>query len=87
MDGNRITSVAELRTRMGDASAITASKVDTSLDEFGRDFIARAPFLVLSTADAQGRQDASPKGDAPGFVAVLDDRTLAIPDRKGNKLL
>ena len=42
---------------------------------------------MLSTADAEGNQDASPKGDGPGFVIVEDDKTLAIPDRKGNKLV
>ena len=50
------------------------------------DFIAKCPFLILTTADANGRCDASPKGDAPGFVHVLDDKTLVIPDRPGNRL-
>jgi len=86
-DPHRIENVSQLRERMGQASPATAAKVDDRLDAFGRDFIARAPFLVLSTADAHGRQDASPKGDAPGFVEVVDDRTLLIPDRKGNRLL
>src|SRR5262249_23867760 len=47
----------------------------------------RSPFVIMSTADAQGNQDASPKGDGPGFVAVEDDHTLVIPDRKGNQLV
>src|SRR5262245_20112447 len=54
------------------------------LDKHCRAFIARSPFLVIASADASGRCDASPKGDAPGFVKVIDDETLLIPDRLGN---
>ena len=50
-----------------------------------RRFIAHAPFVVLSTHGLDGRCDASPRGDAPGFVSVVDDRTLLIPDRPGNR--
>ena len=56
------------------------------LDEFARAFLERCPFLVLSTANTAGHQDASPKGDAPGFVLVEDETHLVIPDRPGNKL-
>jgi len=56
----------------------------TRLDKHCRAFIARSPFLVIASADPSGRCDASPKGDAPGFVQVLDDETLLIPDRLGN---
>ena len=86
-DPHRIENLAQLRERMGEPSPATAAKVEGKLDDFARDFIARSPFLVLSTADVEGRMDASPKGDAEGFVAVADDHTLLIPDRKGNKLL
>ena len=54
------------------------------LDKHCRDFIARSPFVVIASADPAGRCDASPKGDAPGFVHVIDDATLLIPDRLGN---
>jgi uncharacterized protein len=54
------------------------------LDKHCRAFIARSPFLVIASSDPSGRCDASPKGDAPGFVRVLDDETLLIPDRLGN---
>jgi PPOX class probable FMN-dependent enzyme len=54
------------------------------LDRHAQAFIARSPFLVVASADAFGRCDASPKGDAPGFVTVLDEATLLIPDRLGN---
>ena len=86
-DEHRIDSVEQLCERMGEPNPVVAQKVNDFLDDFARDFIAHSPFLVLSTADASGRQDASPKGDGPGFVAVQDDKTLLIPDRKGNKLL
>ena len=55
------------------------------LDHHCRAFIARAPFVLVATSDREGRMDISPKGDPPGFVRVLDDRTLAIPDRPGNQ--
>ena len=61
-----------------------AEKQLDTLDEFARLFIARSPFMVMATADADGNCDASPRGDAPGFVVVLDDRRLLIPDRPGN---
>jgi PPOX class probable FMN-dependent enzyme len=54
------------------------------LDHHCRAFIAAAPFVVIATADAHGRADASPRGDAAGFIAVHDDSTLLIPDRRGN---
>ncbi len=57
------------------------------LDRHAINFIRRSPFLVLATADAEGRCDASPRGDAPGFVEVLDETRLAIPDRRGNNRL
>ena len=54
------------------------------LDRHCRAFIAVSPFVVIATADAHGRADASPRGDAPGFVAVRDDTTILVPDRRGN---
>jgi uncharacterized protein len=61
-------------------------KVVDHLNEHVRDFIARAPFLVMATANGDGRCDASPKGGLPGFVAILDERHLLIPDVAGNRL-
>jgi PPOX class probable FMN-dependent enzyme len=86
-DPHRIDTTERLRERMGQPNDFVKGKVDDFVNDFAREYIAASPFLVLSTANAEGRQDASPKGDLPGFVAVLDERTLAIPDRKGNKLL
>jgi len=57
------------------------------LDEFSRLFIAWSPFFVLASSNAEGCCDASPRGDAPGFVEVVDDKTLQFPDRPGNNRL
>ncbi len=75
----------ELRREYGPIHPLADKKVLDVLDGFCRDFIALSPFLVLASSDGEGRADASPRGDAPGFVAVLDPRTLLIPDRLGNK--
>jgi PPOX class probable FMN-dependent enzyme len=80
-----IRTQEDLREEYGPINQLAALKVQTFLDRFCRDFIALSPFLVLATSDESGRADASPRGDAPGFVAVLDDHTLIIPDRLGNK--
>lgn len=81
-----ITNQEELRAVIGDKIEELEAKVSDCLDEFSREFIQKSPFLILSTSDAEGRCDASPKGDAPGFVEIVDDRTIVIPDRPGNKL-
>jgi uncharacterized protein len=56
------------------------------LDEAAVRFVAQCPFVIVATADAQGRCDASPKGDPPGFLHIADERTLYLPDRSGNKM-
>ena len=80
-----VTSQAELRALVGEPSERAVKKEIQTLDVYARAFIANAPFLLLATSGADGRCDVSPKGDAPGFVHVLDDRHLAIPDRPGNR--
>lgn len=77
-------SEAELRTLYGSPSEIAARKCLSRLDEHCRHFIERSPFVCLSSAAADGSADLSPRGDAPGFVRVLDDQTLLVPDRLGN---
>lgn len=62
------------------------AKVQHRIDRNVHRFIAHSPFLAMATSDATGLPDCSPRGDYPGFVKVLDERTLAIPDRPGNKL-
>lgn len=80
----RIEDAASLRSHIGAVSPVVQNKVLDRLDRFCRDFIALSPFLVLATSNGAGDVDASPRGDGPGFVRVLDDRTLLIPDRRGN---
>jgi PPOX class probable FMN-dependent enzyme len=82
-----LTTEQELRDLIGVPGARSVQKERPSLDEHDRAFIARSPFLLLATSGAGGRCDVSPKGDAPGFVQVLDDRRLVIPERPGNKRL
>ena len=65
-------------------SAPAALKVSDCLNEVGRKFIGLSPFIVIGTKDVNGLIDVTPKGDPAGFVKVLDDKTLAIPERLGN---
>jgi PPOX class probable FMN-dependent enzyme len=82
-----VTTMSELRDAVGTPSSRAALKELRRLDAHCRAFIERSPFLLLATAGADGRCDVSPKGDAPGFVRVLDDGRLVIPDRPGNRRL
>ncbi|WP_438306841.1 pyridoxamine 5'-phosphate oxidase family protein (plasmid) [Streptomyces sp. HUAS TT11] len=82
-----ITSEAELRDVMGSANPVVFDKAATVLGEFERRWLENAPFCLLATAGADGTCDVSPRGDPPGFALVLDDRTLALPDRPGNRRL
>jgi uncharacterized protein len=82
-----IGSEQALRELYGHPGERAVAKEQPRLDAHCRAFIAHAPFLVMGTAGADGRCDVSPKGDAPGFVQVLDDQRLAIPDRPGNNRL
>lgn len=86
-DPHRITNQEQLRELIGAPGDLVPHKLWTALDESCIDFIRRSPFLLLATADAQGNQDVSPKGDGGGFVSVEDEHTLLIPDRSGNKLV
>ena len=81
-----VRSEAELRELMGAPIAPpVVEKTLSSLDRHCLAFIGRAPFVLLASTDAEGRMDISPKGDAPGFVQVLDNKTLVIPERPGNQ--
>ena len=80
-----VTSVEQLRDVLGTPGHRAAQKVVPILDDYCRRFIAASPFLLLATANAKGEMDVSPKGDPAGFVHVLDEKTLAIPDRLGNR--
>lgn len=84
---HEIADVAALQDAFPATHELAVQKVLTSLDAHAREWIARAPFLCLGTQNADGKADVSPRGDPAGFVKVLDDRTLAIPDRPGNNRL
>jgi hypothetical protein len=79
-----VEDLEELRELYGPPGERSVKKQLSRFDKHCRAFIARSPFLVMASSDPSGRCDASPKGDAPGFVQVLDDETLLIPDRLGN---
>ena len=79
-----IATVEELRSSYGQPSERAVKKSLDRLDRHCRRFIGLSPFVVLATAGADGRVDCSPRGDPPGFVEVLDDRTVLLPDRPGN---
>ncbi|MFI6938300.1 pyridoxamine 5'-phosphate oxidase family protein [Streptomyces sp. NPDC050418] len=80
-----ISTVEELRELLGEPGHRAAGKVRTELQDFDKEWLAHSPFAVIATADGSGWCDASPKGDPPGFTQVLDERTLAIPERPGNR--
>ncbi|MBP1962734.1 pyridoxamine 5'-phosphate oxidase family protein [Paenibacillus aceris] len=75
----------ELRSLSGQPSQRAADKVISKLDQHCRAFIAKSPFLALATSNRMGQCDVSPRGDAPGFVRVLDEQRLFIPERPGNR--
>lgn len=79
-----ITTVEALREVIDPPFEQLFQKTIHHLDDHCRDFIARSPFVLIASSDGEGHFDISPKGDPPGFVQVLDDNTLAIPERPGN---
>jgi uncharacterized protein len=80
-----ITTESELRKIVGPANRWFTSKILVRLNRRCRDFIAASPFVVVGSTDPFGMVDLSPKGDHAGFVRCLDDVTLAVPDRRGNR--
>ncbi|MEM9271163.1 MAG: MSMEG_1061 family FMN-dependent PPOX-type flavoprotein [Pseudomonadota bacterium] len=75
----------DLRAILGETRPTQIHKNIDHIDPFIRAWVERTPFVVIASASPSGQMDASPKGDPPGFVKVLDDKTLAIPDRIGNQ--
>ncbi len=82
----RISDEADLRAILGEPNELVVAKVADHLNELTRQFIERAPFVCVATRLPAGGLDVSPRGDPPGFVRVLDARTLLIPERPGNRL-
>jgi PPOX class probable FMN-dependent enzyme len=85
-DPHVIRDLDALRAVIGQPLPGLGLKNEARICAEAREYIERSPFLVLATCDAEGRLDASPKGDGPGFCWIEDDHTLVIPDRPGNKL-
>jgi uncharacterized protein len=83
----KIATEEALRNIYAEASPRAVAKQITHIDAHARRFIEASPFMVMSTVGEDGLCDISPKGDEPGFVAVLDDKTVAVPDRRGNNRL
>jgi PPOX class probable FMN-dependent enzyme len=81
----QITTAAELTALIGEPVARVAHKVRRSLHEVDRVWLASSPFCLIATSAADGTCDVSPKGDPPGFTHVLDDTTIVVPDRPGNR--
>lgn len=82
---NIISSENELRDILGFPSEIVTKKTINYLDKHCQNFIENSTFLTIATSDLNGNMDVSPKGDPAGFVKILNDKLLAIPDRPGNR--
>lgn len=81
-----ITTEAELRALIGEPLPLTCAKISDRLNAMTRLFVERSPFVCLATSDSAGNCDLSPRGDPAGFVRILDDRTLLLPERPGNRI-
>lgn len=85
--GHLIDSEEKLRSFYGETHPLAIKKCLPALDDYSRQYISLSPFLCLSTQNIDGTADVSPRGDPAGFVQVIDEQTLAIPDRPGNNRL
>ncbi len=81
-----ITSEEQLRAIIGNPQEVVVSKITNRLNPLTRAYIERSPFICVGTSNSEGDCDVSPRGDPPGFVRILDDETLLIPERPGNKI-
>ena len=82
-----VTDEHSLRSLFHAQTPLAAQKCQASLDKHAQAFIRRSPFLCIGTQDLNGKADVSPRGDPAGFVKIIDQHTLAIPDRPGNNRL
>jgi PPOX class probable FMN-dependent enzyme len=76
----------QLREMLGEPAELVKNKIADRLNPLTRQFIERSPFVVVASGRPDGGLDVSPRGDPAGFVRILDERTLLLPDRPGNKL-
>src|SRR6184192_2878758 len=81
-----ISDEAQLRAIIGSPAEVVVSKIADRLNELTRQFIERSPFVCVATARPDGGIDVSPRGDPPGFVRVIDERTVLLPERPGNRI-
>lgn len=81
-----IATEEALRAVIGEPTELVCSKIAPRLDALTRQLIERSPFVLLATSNADGHLDVSPRGDPPGFVRILDDETLLVPERPGNRI-
>ncbi|HKT44555.1 MAG TPA: pyridoxamine 5'-phosphate oxidase family protein [Gaiellaceae bacterium] len=81
-----IANEVGLRAVIGEPAPLVVGKIAPELNELTRQFVERSPFVCVATARPDGGLDVSPRGDPAGFVRILDERTLLIPERPGNKL-
>jgi len=86
-DPHLLTSLEQVRVIIGPKVPAVEAKFFPALEETASHFIRHSPLLLLATVDRAGHPDVSPKGDGAGFVAIEDEHTLLIPERKGNKLI
>ncbi|GGC68069.1 pyridoxamine 5'-phosphate oxidase family protein [Hoyosella rhizosphaerae] len=82
---HQLTDPEDLRKLLGDVAPQVLTKERTTLHQRDREWLAQSPFCVVATSDKHGNCDASPKGDAPGLIHVLDDQTIVLPERPGNR--
>jgi PPOX class probable FMN-dependent enzyme len=81
-----IDDLDALRALIGGSASIVADKITDALNPLTRQYIERSPFMMIATSDLAGTCDLSPRGDPAGFVRILDDRTLLLPERPGNRI-
>ncbi len=84
---NVVKTLEELREISGKPGAVVNKKVIHSIDHHCREFISKSPFLTIGTTNGEGSTDVSPRGDTPGFVHIIDEKHLIIPERPGNRRL
>src|SRR5262245_61380466 len=86
-DPHLLASLEQVRAIIGAENPLIKTKFFPALEETSSGFIRHSPLLLIATVNRDGHPDVSPKGDGPGFVAIEDEHTLLIPERRGNKLI